>query len=180
MRLGGEDRRTILAAARRAVGDAASGRVPYQAPAAGVLATRAGVFVSLHKRGDLRGCIGHVDDALAIAEAVSRCAAAAAVEDPRFPPVTAAEVEDLDIEVSVLSGLTRVNHVDEIEVGRHGLMVEQLGRKGLLLPQVATEHRWDRDTFLARTCAKAGLPGDAWRTGAAVFRFEAEVFGESD
>lgn len=173
-----DERRAILAAARRAVNDAAAGRAPYRAPAAGPFARRAGAFVSLHRRGELRGCIGHVDASHSLAEVISRCAAAAAVDDPRFPPLTPADVTDIDIEVSVLGGLSRVGDVGEIQVGRHGLLVELGGRQGLLLPQVATEHGWDRETFLARTCTKAGLPADAWRAGATIYRFEADVFGE--
>ena len=172
------DRRAILAAARQAIADAAAGRRPGAPPAAGVFARRAGAFVSLHRHGDLRGCIGHIDDDTTLSQVISHCAAAAAVDDPRFPPVTAGELADLDIEVSVLTPPVRVGDVAEIEVGRDGLIIEQHGRKGLLLPQVASEQHWDRETFLSRTCTKAGLPADAWRHGATIYRFQAEVFGE--
>jgi len=104
---------------------------------------------------------------------------AAATEDPRFPPVTASELPDVTVEISVLTPITVVHDVSEIEVGRDGLVVQDGWRKGLLLPQVATEHRWDRETFLAHTCLKAGLRPDAWRTGAKILRFQAEVFSEN-
>jgi AmmeMemoRadiSam system protein A len=173
-----EERQQVLALARRSVELAAAGRPVEAPPEDGIFARRSGAFVSLHHHGDLRGCIGHIDASQSLAQVVSGCAAAAAVEDPRFPPVRPAEVAALDIEVSVLAPLERVTDPATIEVGRDGLVIQQGWRKGLLLPQVATEHRWDRETFLAQTCRKAGLPMDAWRHGAEIFRFEAEVFGE--
>jgi uncharacterized protein len=173
-----DDRRRVLVEARRAVAEALAGRPPAPPAEDGVFSLRAGVFVSLHRHGELRGCIGQPYGDRPLAESVGRCAIAAATEDPRFPPVTAAELEACDLEVSVLSPMTPIVRPDEIEVGRHGLIVEQGGRRGLLLPQVATEYGWDRETFLAHTCAKAGLPRDAWKAGARLFRFEAEVFGD--
>lgn len=173
-----DERRQVLGLARRSVHRAAAG-LPVEVPAEeGVFGRRSGAFVSLHHRGDLRGCIGHIDASQSLAQVVSRCAAAAAVEDPRFPPVTPADVAELDIEVSVLAPLEPVTDPATIEVGRHGLVVQQGWHKGLLLPQVATEQRWDRETFLSQACRKAGLPLDAWRHGAEIFRFEAEVFAE--
>jgi hypothetical protein len=103
---------------------------------------------------------------------------AAASSDPRFSRVTAAEWPAVDLEISVLGALEPVDEVTTIEIGRHGLIVEHGRRRGLLLPQVATEWGWDRETFLAHTCRKAGLPPDAWRKGAQVFRFEADVFAD--
>lgn len=105
---------------------------------------------------------------------------AAALEDPRFQPVESGEVAQIDIEISVLGPVEEVEDPTAIEVGRDGLVVEQGSRRGLLLPQVATEWGWDRETFLAQTCLKAGLPADAWKRGAQVFRFQAEVFGETE
>ena len=172
------ERAAVLGAARQAIVDVTAGRPPYEAPATGAFGRRAGAFVSLHRGGDLRGCIGHIRADQPLALVVCQCAVAAALEDPRFPPVTADEVPQLDIEVSILTEPTLVRDVREIEVGRHGLIVEQHGHKGLLLPQVAAEYGWNRETFLSRTCAKAGLPPDSWTRGAAIFRFEAEVFGE--
>jgi AmmeMemoRadiSam system protein A len=111
-----------------------------------------------------------------LAEAVAHCAAAAATGDPRFPPVTPEELTHLEIEVSVLSPLRRITDPAEVEVGTHGLYISQSGRHGLLLPQVASELRWDRETFLRQTCLKAGLPADAWRTGAEIQIFTVDHF----
>jgi AmmeMemoRadiSam system protein A len=174
------ERKVILDLARQSVNAAAHGRVVPEPVAEGVLARRTGAFVSLHKHGELRGCIGHIDASRPLAFVISQCGAAAATGDPRFDGVRPDEVPDLDIEVSILSDIEKVTDPETIEVGRHGLIIEQHGRKGLLLPQVATEYRWDRHTFLAHTCQKAGLPSDAWMKGASIFSFEAEVFGERD
>ena len=176
--LSADDRLRVLSEARRAVAAAIAGQRPAPPSAEGVFSLRAGVFVSWHRDGELRGCIGQPSGDRPLAETVGRCAIAAATEDPRFPPVTAAELEACDLEVSVLGPMTPVAWPDEIIVGRHGLIVEQHGRRGLLLPQVATEYGWDRETFLAHTCMKAGLPRDAWKTGARLLRFDAEVFAE--
>lgn len=138
-----------------------------------------GAFVSLHVDGDLRGCIGYPGARQPLDEVVGDCAIAAATEDPRFPSVQGSELPHLTIEISVLTPIVPVADVAEIEVGRHGLVIEQGIRKGLLLPQVATEYHWDRETFLAHTCHKAGLPANAWKTGARVFSFEAQVFSEA-
>jgi AmmeMemoRadiSam system protein A len=175
-----DERRTVLAAARRAIEEAVAGRRPPDLPADGVWARRAGAFVSLHRRGALRGCIGYITADQPLAQTLTRCAVGAATSDPRFPSVTADELVDLDIEVSILGGVERVEDVNTIEVGRHGLIMEQQGRRGLLLPQVATEHHWDRATFLSQTCVKAGLAPDAWRHGATISCFDAEVFGERE
>ena len=105
---------------------------------------------------------------------------AAATRDPRFPPVSDRELADIDIEISVLTPVEPVADPMEIMVGRDGLIIEQHGHRGLLLPQVATEYGWDRNTFLAHACVKAGLPRDAWQRGARIFKFQAEVFGERD
>jgi hypothetical protein len=179
-RISSEDRRRLLQEARRAVSDALAGRSAVPAEPEGVLGLRAGVFVSIHSHGELRGCIGHLDGDQPLAAVVARSAVAAATEDPRFAPVTSAELNACEIEISVLGPIEAVEDVDDIVVGRHGLIVEQSWHRGLLLPQVAREQRWDRDTFLARTCAKAGLPGDAWKRGAKILRFEAEVFSDAD
>jgi AmmeMemoRadiSam system protein A len=138
----------------------------------------AGAFVTLHVNRELRGCIGYPGSEKRLDEVIGHCAVAAATEDPRFPPLTPEELADLALEISVLTPIRVVKDVSEIEVGRDGLVVQDGFRKGLLLPQVATEHQWDRDTFLANTCLKAGLRPDAWRAGARIFRFQAEVFSE--
>lgn len=138
-----------------------------------------GAFVTLTVGGDLRGCIGYPGAPQPLDQVVSECAIAAATEDPRFPAVAGDELQDVSIEISVLTPIVKVADVSEIEVGRHGLVIEQGGRRGLLLPQVASEYGWDRETFLSHTCLKAGLPSGAWRTGARISRFEAEVFSEA-
>lgn len=140
----------------------------------------AGAFVSLHAQGELRGCIGFPGASQPLDQVVAYCAIAAATEDPRFPPVTGRELPGLAIEISVLTPITPVADVSEIEVGRDGLVIEQGPRRGLLLPQVASEYGWDRETFLSHTCLKAGLPAGAWRTGAHVSRFQAQVFSEKE
>lgn len=141
------------------------------------LAQMRGVFTTLHRFGKLRGCIGFVIAKTPLYEAVIDTAAAAAFEDPRFDPVQPHEVDELQVEISVLSPMTPISP-GSVEVGKHGLMISQHGRRGLLLPQVPLEWRWDRETFLSETCRKAGLPPDAWRHGATVEAFTAEVFGE--
>jgi AmmeMemoRadiSam system protein A len=137
-----------------------------------------GAFVSLHARGDLRGCIGHIQATEPLGLVVPRCAVSACSSDPRFPPITSAELDLIEIEISLLGPLEPISSTAEIEIGRHGLFVEQGWHRGLLLPQVATEWKWEAETFLAQTCHKAGLARDAWKNGAALFRFEAEVFAE--
>jgi AmmeMemoRadiSam system protein A len=138
---------------------------------------RGGVFVTVYCRRELRGCIGHLSDDTPLVQAVADCARAAASADPRFAPIAAEELADVDVELSLLGPLESIAGPSHIEVGRHGVLVEQHGRRGLLLPQVATEWKWDADTFVARTCQKAGLSLDAWKHGATLWRFEAEVFG---
>ncbi len=177
--LSAADRRSLLALARQSVAAHASGSAPPAVPA--TPAVRAGAFVTLHRDRQLRGCIGSLQTDRPVAEIVRQSAVAAA-EDPRFSPVTPDEVGALDVEVSVLGPLEALDPVDPagVEIGRHGLVVEEGLRRGLLLPQVATEWGWDAETFLSQACVKAGLPTDAWRRGAGVFRFEAVVFGERD
>jgi hypothetical protein len=179
LHLSPEDRDRLLAEARVAVADALAGRPPRTVAAEGVLARRAGVFVSFHLDGDLRGCIGHPDADQPLAAVVPQCAVAAATGDPRFDAISAAELARCVIEISVLGPITIVDDPSEIIVGRHGLIAEQGWRRGLLLPQVATDYGWEREAFLERTCGKAGLPPDAWRRGAIIRKFEAEVFDDA-
>ena len=127
---------------------------------------------------DLRGCIGMTEPHHPLFEAVSMMARAAAREDPRFPPVGPGEVARLRIEISILSSPEPVTEVSEIEVGTHGLIVQQGAQRGLLLPQVPVEWGWDRTEFLQNCCRKAGLPTDSWERGAEIYCFTAEVFGE--
>jgi AmmeMemoRadiSam system protein A len=173
------DRRALLSIARAAIVAHTSGLVPSPAAAASdALAVCRGAFVTLHTRGELRGCIGHVEADEPVASVVSRCAILACSADNRFAAVSVEEVALLQIELSLLGPLVPITNVDEIEIGRDGLVVEHRWHRGLLLPQVAIEWQWDREIFLAQTCRKAGLPGDAWKRGARLWRFEAEVFAE--
>jgi len=144
------------------------------------LLERRGAFVSLHKEGELRGCIGVFTSDKPLYLTVADMAIAASTQDPRFSPVTANELSLIDIEVSVLTPLKRINDISEIEVGRHGIYIVKGLYRGVLLPQVAKEHGWDRETFLDHTCLKAGLPPGSWKGGMEVYTFEAEVFGEED
>jgi uncharacterized protein len=172
------ERLELLRVARDAIAQTLSAGPPPAPPRLSNPALRAGAFVSVHVHGDLRGCIGHLGTTRLLADVIAECAVAAATGDPRFAPLRSAELKDARIEISVLGPIEPVSDVTEIEIGRHGLAVEQGFHRGLLLPQVATEHRWERDVFLAHTCLKAGLKGDAWKSGARISRFEAEVFGE--
>ena len=138
-----------------------------------------GAFVTLNTGGKLRGCIGYVQAEAPLHETVGSAAVAAATGDYRFDAVTLSELASLSIEISVLSPLREVGDVAEIEVGRHGLLVELANQRGLLLPQVAVEHEWDRKMFLEQTCYKAGLKALDWQNPAAkIFIFDAEIFGE--
>jgi AmmeMemoRadiSam system protein A len=140
--------------------------------------THCGGFVTLKKQGDLRGCIGYVQAVKPLLATIQDMVVNASTKDPRFPPVTEAELADIDIEISVLSPLQVITDVEKIVVGVHGLIISQGRHSGLLLPQVATEENWDRETFLEHTCWKAGLPQDAWQHGAQIQIFSAQVFGE--
>ena len=143
------------------------------------LQSRAGAFVTLRRGEELRGCIGHVAPDTLLYHTIQNCAISAAVEDTRFAPVTYPELPQLRIEISVLSPLERVQDLSGITVGQYGLVVSRGHRRGLLLPQVATENGWDRDTFLAYTCRKAGLLPDAWRDPQTIIEaFRAQVFSE--
>jgi uncharacterized protein len=143
------------------------------------LRERCGAFVTLHRRGSLRGCIGTFVGEGPLAETIGRMAVAAGWEDPRFPHVKADEIGDIDLEISVLSPLREIRDVSEIEVGKHGIYITKGYYRGVLLPQVATEQGWDRDTFLSHTCIKAGLPPETWRQGGVKIEiFSAQVFGE--
>lgn len=141
------------------------------------LAELRGAFTTLHLHGKLRGCIGYLSPLRSLFQTVTETARAAAFDDPRFPPVTPEEAKELKIEISVLSPLHPIRPEDVV-VGKHGLVVTMAHHRGLLLPQVPLEWAWDRETFLAQTCLKAGLPSLAWQHGAQLQAFTAEVFGE--
>jgi len=180
-----EARRHLLGLARRAVAARVTSRSLPAVPAF-ALPRAAGVFVTLKLHGELRGCLGTLESAGELAADVVRCAADAASEDPRFPAVTVTELADTTLEISVLApleaiapDLLRVGSLDEaLIIGVHGVVVEHGPRRGLLLPQVATEWGWNPEQFLRHTCVKAGLPPGSWEREALVFRFTAEVFGD--
>ncbi len=172
------DRQLLLRIAREAIAAYVGGQPAHVPGAAEILSRLGGAFVTLHKQGDLRGCIGHIEPIEPLGTVIPRCAVAACSSDPRFPPLAADEVDAIDIEISLLGALEPIRGSQDIVVGRHGLVVARGWQRGLLLPQVATEWNWDAEAFLARTCQKAGLPRDAWQRGAQVWRFEAEVFCE--
>jgi len=175
-------REAIAAHVTRSVNPQSAIRTPESAarnPESAMLSCLRGAFVSLHNRGDLRGCIGHIEANQLLGDVVARCAVAACSADPRFPPIAHIELAEIDIEISLLGPLESIAGPADVAVGRHGLVVEDGWQRGLLLPQVATEFNWDAETFLAQTCHKAGLPRDAWKHGARLWRFEAEVFGEA-
>lgn len=141
----------------------------------------AAAFVTITRQGNLRGCVGYSDPLFPLHQTVSRCVRSAATEDYRFQPIQPDELPELRISISVLSLFRRVENLEDILVGREGLLVVRSGRRGLLLPQVASDRGWDRETFLDAACRKAGLPNDAWRAGdVEVFAFQAEVFFEDE
>jgi AmmeMemoRadiSam system protein A len=173
-------RKELLGIARRALaGYLGAGKIPPEEGARGKLAAPGAAFVTLTRNGRLRGCIGYTEAVAPLFKVVQECAVAAATEDPRFPPVSSNELPSLRVEISVLTPLVPIRP-EEVEVGRHGLMIAQGRMRGLLLPQVPVEWGWDRETFLDQTCVKAGLPPSAWRHGATLQAFTAEVFREGE
>lgn len=144
-----------------------------------VLNQRNGCFVTIKQNDQLRGCIGNFQSELPLFKEVAKMAQASATKDPRFYPLKKEDLDNFSLEISVLSPLQKIEDIEEIEVGRHGIYIEKSFYRGVLLPQVATEHNWDRQTFLKQTCIKAGLPTDAWEAeDADIYVFSAQVFGE--
>ena len=174
-----EERKALLRAARESIAAHFERRRPELPPATGALAEDRGAFVTLHRRdGELRGCVGMMQSDRPLLETVVRMAVASATEDGRFEPVTEAELPGLVIEISALGPLEPIDP-EQVEVGRHGLLISGYGRRGVLLPQVPVEHGWDREAFLAHTCHKAGLPAETWRkAGVDLKGFTATVFSE--
>lgn len=165
--------------ARQAVTEAVShGRILANIPCGGIFSQQHGVFVTLHIGKWLRGCIGVVEPKEPLGDSVVRCAASAALQDPRFPAVRPDELSDLHIEISMLSPPLPVRP-EEIEIGRHGLLISRGRQRGLLLPQVAVEHRLSAEQFLAEACRKAQLPPDSWRDAdASICGFTCEIFSD--
>ncbi len=179
--LSDEAKKKLLEIARRSIEQYLKKReFPRLLVMEGELLEKGAAFVSLHKGGELRGCIGFTEPVRPLYETVCQSAIFAATQDPRFHPLTLSELEEIDLEISVLSPLEKVENPQEIRVGYHGLMICRGTRRGLLLPQVATEYGWDRNTFLSQTCRKAGLPPEAWKQDTEIYCFHCEVFGEEE
>lgn len=175
-----EEKYFLLSLARRTIESLVQGQTPGEEEFFSAdLGKNTGVFVTLSINGNLRGCIGYVEGIHPLQNAVSEMAAAAAFEDPRFSRITADELPYLKIEISVLSPLVLIESIDEIEIGKHGLIIERGINKGLLLPQVAVENNWDREKFLEFTCLKAGLVASDWKKkDTKLHIFSAEIFSE--
>jgi AmmeMemoRadiSam system protein A len=174
-------RSIILSLARDAVEKFVTSREEIIPPLHDFLQMPGAAFVTLKKNGQLRGCIGTTEPVLPLGKTIVNCAISAATRDPRFSELTPQELPHLSIEVSVLSPFRQIGSVEEIEVGVHGILITLGYFRGLLLPQVAVEQGWDRETFLRYTCRKAGLPADAWKSvNAKIEIFSAEIFGENE
>ncbi len=174
-----EERALLLRLAHESIASAIEQREISLTPPSPHLTEPRGVFTTLYYRGELRGCVGFVRPVASLYRAVAETAQAAAFDDTRFPPLAREELPGIGISLSVLSPLRPIRP-EQIEVGRHGLLISLAGRRGLLLPQVAVEHAWTRTIFLEQTCHKAGLPANAWQAGARIEAFTAEIFGEKD
>ncbi len=182
MPLNSDDKKFLLKVARETVTRVVGHQPPltYE-PVSEITAECRGAFVTLRKQGQLRGCIGLIEGMKPLVETVLEMAVAASMHDPRFNSVSEDELDELEIEISAMSPILKVEDTDMIKVGRDGLIVRRGGQQGLLLPQVASEYGWDREMFLEQTCRKAGLPLDAWKMdGTEICSFSAEVFGEND
>ena len=170
-----DEKRELLSLAREAITEyVTNGKEIERKIMNPKLKTDGAVFVTIKQNGSLRGCIGHVQPVMPLYQSVIKNAIAASSGDPRFPPMTKDELANIEIEISILSPLQKLKNVKSIETGRHGLVIRKGARSGLLLPQVATEQGWDRQTFLRQLCAKAGLPEYAWKD-AELYTFTAEI-----
>jgi AmmeMemoRadiSam system protein A len=173
------DKQLLLQMAREAILANLAGRAARFPEPTPSLKRKCGAFVTLHEGEELRGCIGFVTASKPLHETVQEAAVSSAFHDPRFPPLSKGEYPQVRVEISVLSPFRPIRSVEEIQVGVHGIMMRRGFNSGLLLPQVATEYGWDRETFLTHTCRKAGLPGDCWQRGDTTIEiFSAIVFGE--
>ncbi|RJX36410.1 MAG: AmmeMemoRadiSam system protein A [Desulfarculus sp.] len=175
-----EEQKALLKLARQTVARLvrAGGDEPPPAGLPGPDLAR-GAFVTIHRQGRLRGCIGNFTAQGSLVDTIRDMAVAAASEDPRFPPLRAEELKDIELEISVLSPLRPINDVSEIQVGRHGIYIVNPRGRGVLLPQVAAEYGWDRETFLDQTCMKAGLAPGCWKDPRTqILIFSAQIFGE--
>ncbi len=181
-----EEGRTAVRLARRAIETYLAERKVIQDRLSGVFEQKRGVFTTLTKHGELRGCIGFPYPIKRLDEAIIESAIAAATEDPRFPQVSLKEMDEIIVEVTVLTPPEKINAKPtelpkHVEIGKHGLMVKRGFYSGLLLPQVAVEYGFDAEEFLSQTCMKAGLPPDCWlMEGTEVYRFEGQIFKETE
>jgi AmmeMemoRadiSam system protein A len=175
-----KDQKTLLTIARKTLEEFISnGNIPKFDIKEGQLLEKRGVFVTLKKHDELRGCIGYIMPIEPLYKAVIEMTVSSSTKDPRFLPVSKKELKDISIEISALTPLMPVENPNQIEVGKHGLYITRGGRSGLLLPQVATENKWNRDEFLSQTCRKAGLPQNAWKEkGTKTYTFTAQIFSE--
>ena len=184
LKLSEEDKKELLRIARESIeGYLREKKIPKFEPKSEALRRNCGAFVTLKLNGQLRGCIGYMEPIMPLYMAVSRAAVAAATQDPRFPPVTLEEMKRIEIEISVLSPMVRIDDPEKVVVGKHGLYIRnrRLGRSGVLLPQVAVEMGWNREEFLRGVCRKAWLPEDAWKwDDTELYVFTAEVFSEKE
>ena len=179
--LNAKEKQLLLEIARQAVVQGVrTGKDQVEPREEKALNQRNGCFVTIRQNGRLRGCIGNFQSEQPLFREVASMAVASATRDPRFYPMKEADLGNFTLEISVLSPLRKAESLEEIEVGRHGLYIEKGFYRGVLLPQVATEHGWDRQTFLEQTCIKAGLPTNAWEADdAEIYLFSAQVFGEN-
>jgi AmmeMemoRadiSam system protein A len=174
-----EERAILLKLAHESILSALEHREISLTPPSPHLSEPRGAFTTIYFQSLLRGCVGYVFPVASLYRAVAETARAAAFEDTRFSPVTLEEAPALEVSLSILSPLKAIGPED-VEIGLHGLVVSHSGRRGLLLPQVPVDHHWDRVTFIEQTCRKAGMPLDAWRNGATLEAFTAEVFGDRE
>jgi AmmeMemoRadiSam system protein A len=176
-----QQRKAILALARRAIDEYLESGTEIHPPGEDYFLQPLAAFVTLTMDGELRGCIGTTEANTPLGETIVHCAISAATRDPRFPPVQNNELQQIQLEVSVLSPFRVVRRLEEIEIGVHGVLVKMGPYRALFLPQVAVENNWDRETFLSYACRKAGLNPNAWKMPAMTVEvFSAEVFGEED
>jgi AmmeMemoRadiSam system protein A len=174
-----EERAILLKLAHESILSALEHREISLTPPSPHFSELRGAFATIYVQGHLRGCVGYVLPVVSLYRTVAETARAAAFEDTRFPPIGLDETSTLTVSLSILSPLKTITP-DELEIGLHGLVVSQAGRRGLLLPQVPVEQGWDRGTFIEQTCRKAGLPLNAWQQGATLEAFTAEVFGDRE
>ena len=174
-----KEKSILLQTARERITSSLEKRKPVYSDPTQNLLIPCGAFVTLQKQKALRGCIGHITGTAPLFDTIKDISYSSGFQDPRFSPLSLSELNDIDIEISVLSPMKKISSIEEIETGTHGLYIIKSGRSGVLLPQVPVEQQWDRDTFLTHTCYKAGLDGECWKDPTTeIFIFSAIIFGE--